>query len=202
MPISQGLLYYLPDGELKVISQDTGELSGLLLRRNELASYIHLGSLPLPPNTSPPCLKCSQRPVCGLYLKIEQERGATLNREREDGLTLTLTPPSIPQPLTEDLNLFWRENTQWTYFEHWDRLIELEKKETVKLKREILLLSSKAREKKGNCLSEMVLFKAERSLDSLSWLYHFRKALSSDCKLLSLDISPSFSFYDDIYDDI
>lgn len=139
--IPGGLLYYIKDSTMIGVSSPSGEIRGLVIRRNELANFMSNNRLPPMLKQKFTCSNCSLLRTCVLY-----------HRATENG-----TPDSsgIPDLFLEHSNHLNLQHIQ--YFLTWDRLIDLERNDTQRMKKEIWSMTSKEREKLGRCFSQMVL---------------------------------------------
>ncbi|RYR04969.1 hypothetical protein Ahy_B06g084783 isoform B [Arachis hypogaea] len=122
--IDSGLLYYLQSDQTQGIVAQRSDLVGLIMRRNELASDIlkALTSQQLPPMLKSPgiCKGCRHLNVCSIYHKLHG--GSTKSSGLED----------VFDSLTDHLT-----SSHSKFLCHWDRLIDLEAKETELLRKEM-----------------------------------------------------------------
>ncbi|MCO5599936.1 hypothetical protein L7F22_054043 [Adiantum nelumboides] len=162
--IDCGLLYYSKSAELHIIRTARNEIRGLILARNELASYMTRkqgneeeavqflietmtrSELPATIDDERTCSRCYVSDSCMLYRKSETNEEISKEDERE-------------WPLT---NLFDRHTSHLTkthiaFFKHWDNLLSLEEADTVKHRREMWTMTAPARERAGRCYANMVL---------------------------------------------
>ncbi|KAK3084107.1 hypothetical protein FSP39_008260 [Pinctada imbricata] len=180
----QGLLLYLKEPDMKVISADHLNKRGLLQLRNEMAYYLSrqvlkscemgsnsytLGRLPEPINNPRACSKCPQLLNCSLYQKaIEQ-------RDHSPSHTMATLVPQTLAHLTQD---------HLDYFTHWCLLLDLEMKSGLKhggLK-DIWCKSGKEREDLGEAISGLTLDNSqliEEDSEQIFIKFHRERSLSS-----------------------
>lgn len=137
-----GVLYYTETSEISRIPAIRHELIHMVMRRNELASYVRQ-PYALPPMLKSPhlCGKCYAQTSCFLYHKlIENGSGETSGMgEKFDDLMKHLKP--IHQQ----------------FFQKWDELITKEEKDVVKVRKELWTMTSTEREKLGRCFAHVVI---------------------------------------------
>jgi DNA replication ATP-dependent helicase Dna2 len=134
------------------------ELRGLVIRRNDIAHYLQ-NDHKLPPTLTDPhnCKHCHQLNNCTLFHKAV-----------ENGTVETSHMGDLFLDTTKHLNA-----NHLAYFAKWNKLIELEKKDSLLYRKEIWSLTSSEREKLGRCFGGMVLESVGNS-DS-KYEYLFRK---------------------------
>uniref|UniRef100_A0A2N9F1V3 DNA replication ATP-dependent helicase/nuclease n=1 Tax=Fagus sylvatica TaxID=28930 RepID=A0A2N9F1V3_FAGSY len=173
--IDSGLLYYLQSGQTQGIKVRRSDLVGLIMRRNELANDILKASTTqqLPPMTRSPsmCKGCRHLNVCSIYHKAHG--GSTESSglgDVFDSHTNQLTPAHC------------------MFLRHWDRLIDLEAKETELVKKQIWR-SHSLKNDSTSCLSSIVLDASDelphqKSLKDNRFIYRFvhRDLLSVNVK--------------------
>ncbi|XP_028798856.1 DNA replication ATP-dependent helicase/nuclease DNA2 isoform X2 [Neltuma alba] len=122
--IDSGLLYYLRSDQTEGIVVQRSDLVGLIMRRNELASDIlrALTTQQLPPMLQSPsiCRGCRHLNVCSIYHKVQG------GSAKSSGLG------DLFDSHTNHLS-----STYSKFLCHWDRLIDLEAKETELVKKEM-----------------------------------------------------------------
>ncbi|MED6121097.1 hypothetical protein PIB30_027033 [Stylosanthes scabra] len=162
--IDSGLLYYLQSDQTQGIVAQRSDLVGLIMRRNELASDIlkALTLQQLPPMLQSPgiCRGCRHLNVCSIYHKAHG--GSTKSSGLDD----------VFDSLTNHLT-----SSHSKFLCHWDRLIDLEAKETELLRKEMWRSHSL---KAPNCgsLSSIVLdgshgIPHQKSLKDNLFVYRF-----------------------------
>ncbi|KAI5475195.1 DNA replication ATP-dependent helicase Dna2 [Pseudohyphozyma bogoriensis] len=164
--VDSGLLYYSTTNEVFRIKPARNEIRGLLIARNEFATYLHRRTT----------LSTS------LFPKFEDDEEeiavppSTLEREEA---ALPLLPPPIDEPrsckwcyavdgdecINEDeadpLQMMFDDKTghltetHLKFFKDWERLISLEEQELVRFKKEIWTMGAEERQKFGRCLANM-----------------------------------------------
>ncbi|XP_030475354.2 DNA replication ATP-dependent helicase/nuclease JHS1 [Syzygium oleosum] len=143
-PIDSGLLYYLQSDHTHGITVRRSDLVGLIMRRNELATYIleALTTQQLPPMLQSPsiCKGCRHIDVCTLYHKAHG--GSTENSGLGDLFN------AYTNHLTTAHSDFLR---------HWDRLIDLEAREAEHRKKELWRSRNSRRDESACSLSSLVL---------------------------------------------
>ncbi|EXB70693.1 DNA2-like helicase [Morus notabilis] len=122
--IDSGLLYYLQSEQTQGIAVRRSDLTGLIMRRNELATDIlkALTTQVLPPMLQSPgmCRGCRHLNVCTIYHKVH---GGSAESSGLGDLF--------------DSNTHHLTNAHGVFHRHWDWLIDLEAKETQLSKSEI-----------------------------------------------------------------
>ncbi|KAL5799099.1 hypothetical protein ACOSQ2_003919 [Xanthoceras sorbifolium] len=163
--IDSGLLYYLQSDQTQGITVRRSDLVGLIMRRNELANDILKASTlqQLPPMLQNPsmCKGCRHLPVCTIYHKAHG------GNTESSGLGNVFD--SHVQHLT---------TAHYVFLRHWDRLIDIEAKETQLLKNEIWRSRGLSSDHSTSCLSSIVLDTSNELLRQKSdkanrFVYHF-----------------------------
>ncbi|GMR37101.1 hypothetical protein PMAYCL1PPCAC_07296, partial [Pristionchus mayeri] len=122
LPIHEGRLLYLKDGITRRVMPRSAELKGIISRRNDVASFIGVGSsykkLPAPRSETRFCTKCDYASACTLYGKAFEREG---KEEESDS-----SPPSdealaFQLQMTEHLT-----QKHLDYFRRWQRWQSLE----------------------------------------------------------------------------
>ncbi|KAG6911010.1 hypothetical protein DXG01_005425 [Tephrocybe rancida] len=155
--VSSGLLYYTQSEEVTRVPTSRNEIRGLIIARNEMASYMmrrnrksesDKGPNPLPEPFLPPtiddertCKRCYAIDACMLYRKAIENVEDTSSPIADiyDLKTSHLTPPRAQ------------------FFKQWEALVALEEQDLVRFKKELWTMSAADRELKGRCFSSMVL---------------------------------------------
>ncbi|KAF5357379.1 hypothetical protein D9758_005868 [Tetrapyrgos nigripes] len=147
--VSSGLLYYTQSEEVVEVPASRNELRGLIIGRNELATYMmrrqRKGSSEpfLPPTIDDErvCKKCYSLDSCMLYRKAVEDV--------EDHFS----------PIADAYSLKTSHLTpsQSTFFKQWEHLIALEEQDIGRFRKELWTMGAAEREKNGRCFSEMVL---------------------------------------------
>ncbi|KAL0547963.1 hypothetical protein IC582_012402 [Cucumis melo] len=142
--VGYGLLYYLRSDQTQGIRVQRSDLVGLIMRRNELANNILKASTAqlLPPMLQNPnvCKGCRHLDVCTIYHKMQ-------NGSKE----------------TSGLGVLFESHTDHLqashsiFFQHWERLIDLEAKELELVKRGVWHSRSTDKNQTSTCLSSIVL---------------------------------------------
>ena len=173
------MLCYLGNAETVRISAERRHLVQMIIRRNELASYLRARSI-LPPvlNNSRLCGQCYAQTSCFLYHKLS-----------EDGTGDRLQPK-------QEFNRLVRNLTQddQAFFKKWDDLLSKEESEMMKFRRELWTMTSEHRQKLGRCFSNVIIVSGSASGQDGSkigrFLYTFAKYEGSDkCSFLESQIS-------------
>ncbi|KAJ8756155.1 hypothetical protein K2173_024702 [Erythroxylum novogranatense] len=142
--IDSGLLYYLPSDETRGVSVQRSDLVGLIMRRNELAVDILKASnmQHLPPMLRSPsiCRTCRHLDVCTIYHKVYG------GSKEASGLG------ELFQSHVHHLTA-----AHCAFFQHWDRLIDLEAKEMQLVKNSIWQSRNTKNAQSTSYLSSMVL---------------------------------------------
>ncbi|XP_030549255.2 DNA replication ATP-dependent helicase/nuclease JHS1 isoform X3 [Rhodamnia argentea] len=143
-PIDSGLLYYLQSDHTHGITVRRSDLVGLIMRRNELATYIlkALTTQQLPPMLQSPsiCKGCRHIDVCTLYHKAHG--GSTENSGLSD----------LFNAYTYHLTTVHSD-----FLRHWDRLIDLEAREAEHRKKGLWRSRNSRRDESACSLSSLVL---------------------------------------------
>ncbi|KAI9092990.1 hypothetical protein K1719_027513 [Acacia pycnantha] len=179
--IDSGLLYYLQSDLTEGIVVQRSDLVGLIMRRNELASDIlkALTTQQLPPMLQSPsiCRGCRHLNVCSIYHKVQggSAKSSGLG-DVFDSHTNHLSP------------------TYCKFLCHWDRLIDLEAKETELAKKE-MWRSHTFRSHNSTGLSSVILdasnkIPCQKSLKDNCFIYRFVRCDSSSLSEVS-DGDPS-----------
>ncbi|KAG6852485.1 hypothetical protein C0991_011583 [Blastosporella zonata] len=153
--VPSGLLYYTQSEEVTRVPASRNEIRGLMIVRNEMASYMMrrngnfreaASSTPepfLPPTIDDErvCKRCYAFDTCMLYRKAVENVEDTSSPIADiyDLKTSHLTPP----------------RTQ--FFKQWEALISLEEQDLVRFKKELWTMGAAERELKGRCFGSMVL---------------------------------------------
>ncbi|KAG7018906.1 DNA replication ATP-dependent helicase/nuclease DNA2, partial [Cucurbita argyrosperma subsp. argyrosperma] len=142
--VGYGLLYYLQSDQTQGIRVQRSDLVGLIMRRNELANNILKASTAqlLPPMLQIPnvCKGCRHLDVCTIYHKMQN------GSKESSGLGALF-----------DSNTDHLKASHGIFFQHWERLIDLEAKETELVKRGVWHTRSAEKNQTSTCLSSIVL---------------------------------------------
>ncbi|GMY22919.1 DNA replication ATP-dependent helicase/nuclease JHS1 isoform X2 [Fagus crenata] len=204
--IDSGLLYYLQSGQTQGIVVRRSDLVGLIMRRNELANDILKASTTqqLPPMTRSPsmCKGCRHLNVCSIYHKASHPHVLLCKIHSHSYSKSIKCGKIIPTKgvahggSTESSGLgdvFDSHTNQLTlahcmFLRHWDRLIDLEAKETELVKKQIWR-SHSLKNDSTSCLSSIVLDASDelphqKSLKDNRFIYRFvhRDLLSVNVK--------------------
>ncbi|KAL9008172.1 MAG: hypothetical protein Q9173_006674 [Seirophora scorigena] len=140
--VACGILYYMESSETSRIPAIRHELMHMVMKRNELASYIRQ-RVKLPPMLKSPhlCGKCYAQKPCFVYHKlIEDGDGETSGlKEKFDQVVRHLKPSHAD------------------FFRKWDDLLTKEEKDIVKFRRELWTMQGVDREKIGRCFSNVII---------------------------------------------
>ncbi|XP_022637202.1 DNA replication ATP-dependent helicase/nuclease DNA2 isoform X2 [Vigna radiata var. radiata] len=186
--VDSGLLYYLQSDQTQGIVVQRSDLTGLIMQRNELASYIlkALTLQQLPPMLQSPsiCRGCRHLNVCSIYHKAN---GGSTEISGLGEIFYSLT-----NHMTSSHSKFLRQ---------WDRLIDLEAKESEILRKEVWQSqSSKSSNRSG--LSSIVLdslgIPLEKSLKDNQFTYRFIQQDSSSNLSEVSNVSSSVSLENDL----
>lgn len=142
--VACGILYYTESSEISRVPAIRHELMHMVMKRNELASYVRQ-RVELPSMLKSPhlCGKCYAQKPCFIYHKlIEDGNGETSGmREKFEEVVRHLNPSHA------------------VFLKKWDGLLTREEKDVVKLRRELWTMQSGQREKLGRCFSNVVIEK-------------------------------------------
>eukprot|EP01083_Nonionella_stella_P277847 944715_1 len=172
--IDRGLLLYLASGDLHMVPVRRGELRPLVMKRNELASYLKdsSGSLPaMLQNDEFTCRRCFSRNACFLYHKAI-----------EDGTAETSGLGDV-----FDENVIEMTEVQKSYFSHWNNLLDLETGDAVSSRREIWTIPSDEREKLGRCFGSLQIVSSD--LVGGGFVYTLQRSASAKDRSLPLSES-------------
>eukprot|EP01018_Ginkgo_biloba_P039983 Gb_09620 [translate_table: standard] len=143
--VSSGLLYYLHTNQTQGVTVQHADLIGLMMRRNEHATNMLTSSSTqlLPPmlknyNT---CQSCRHLDACTVYHKAQEGGNA-----ESSGLGDLF-----------NCHVGHLSSACCEFLQHWDRLIDLEARDSQIACSEIWRKPSLRREEEGSCLSSMVL---------------------------------------------
>ncbi|KZS87370.1 Dna2-domain-containing protein [Sistotremastrum niveocremeum HHB9708] len=149
--VPAGLLYYTQSEEVIQVPATRNELRGLIIARNEMASYISKRRTSLAQSTGeeellPPtiddewsCGHCYAVDACMLYRKAVERIEDT----------------------TSDIALLYREKTghlteaQCDFFQKWEELISIEEQDTWRILKELWTMTAEERESQGRCFADM-----------------------------------------------
>ncbi|KAK7350768.1 hypothetical protein VNO77_09705 [Canavalia gladiata] len=186
--IESGLLYYLQSDQTQGIMVQRSDLIGLIMRRNELASDLlkALTLQQLPPMLQSPsmCRGCRHFNVCSIYHKAH------------GGSTESSGLGELFDSHTNHMTSLHSE-----FLRHWDRLIDLEAKETELLKKEVWRSHSLKSPNSGG-LSSIVLDASQgiphqKSLKDNHFIYCFVRQDTSSLSGIS-DASSNASLKNDL----
>ncbi|KIY67509.1 Dna2-domain-containing protein [Cylindrobasidium torrendii FP15055 ss-10] len=154
LDVTSGLLYYTQSEEVVQVPVGRHELRGLIIYRNEMASYMSRRSTApldrsgskvpfLPPTIDDErqCNRCYVLDTCMLYRKAveEIEDSSSPIHEIYHIKTEHLTP------------------VHTKFFKDWEHLIAMEESELGRFRKEIWTLSAAEREEKGRCFASMII---------------------------------------------
>lgn len=149
--ITYGVLYYMETSKTMRIPAIRNELREMIMQRNRLAGYVRERSVQLPPmlKSKHMCGRCYAKVPCFTYHKLaDNGDGETSGMaEKFDEVIGHLTP------------------VHQEFFLKWENLLTLEEKESQKLKRELWTMTSKEREKKSRCFSDVIIEEGSSSVD-------------------------------------
>ncbi|KAL8748361.1 MAG: hypothetical protein Q9184_007361 [Pyrenodesmia sp. 2 TL-2023] len=137
-----GILYYTESSEISRVPAIRHELMHMVMKRNELASYIRQ-RIVLPPMLKSPhlCGNCYAQKPCFIYHKlIEDGNGETSGMKEKF------------EEVVRHLN-----SSHADFLKKWDELLTKEEKDVVKLRRELWTMQSGQREKLGRCFSNVII---------------------------------------------
>ena len=155
LEVPSGLLYYTQGSDLIRVPAKRHEVRGILLLRNEMASYIAARwrdgfdpkstnrFLPPPIDDEYACKKCFSSDACTLYRKAVEQN-----------------PVEDPKSPVYDL---WKEKTghltdaHSEFFAKWERLIALEEADMTRFRRELWTMTARERELRGRAFADLVL---------------------------------------------
>ncbi|GAK67711.1 DNA replication helicase DNA2 [Moesziomyces antarcticus] len=185
--VNDGLLYYSKSGEMHRISRSRNEVRSLIIGRNELAHYLrHNPSRLAKPDPEaaqtdrvrvlPPtidseykCRRCYAVDGCMLFRRaIENvvEPKEESNTSHEDVSRLSVAEAQgtdlVLARRTPIADVYEQKTSHLTavhleFFRKWDRLLNLEEEDAVRIRREMWTMSAEQREKAGRCFASMRL---------------------------------------------
>ena len=189
-PVEDGLLYYTQSEEVVRVPRGRNEIRGLLVARNEMASYIvrrsgegaketdadvdvEEGASFLPPTIDDErvCGRCYALDTCMLYRRV----GVLMLLftlfflilwcdQAVENVVDTRSPiASVYALKTGHLTM-----DQAAFFKRWEAMIALEERDLVRFKKELWTMGARERERKGRCFADMVLDGSFRSSSSSS----------------------------------
>ncbi|CDU25051.1 related to DNA2-DNA helicase [Sporisorium scitamineum] len=179
--VNDGLLYYSKSGELHRISRSRNEVRSLIIGRNELAHYLrHDASrlrkskltdaeeelapvLPPTIDSEHKCRRCYAVDGCMLFRRAVENVVEPSEAEMGDiegssapkrGKVLSRRTPiaDVFEQKTEHLT-----DIHLDFFRKWDRLLNLEEEDAVRIRREMWTMTAEQREKVGRCFGNMRL---------------------------------------------
>ncbi|XP_021612067.1 DNA replication ATP-dependent helicase/nuclease JHS1 isoform X4 [Manihot esculenta] len=163
--IDSGILHYLQSDQTQGIMVRRSDVVGLIMRRNELASDILKASKiqQLPPVLQSPsmCRNCRHLAVCTIYHKVHG------GSKESSGLGDLY-----------DSRVHHLSAAHCAFLQQWDRLIDLEAKETQLVKSEIWHSNGIKSDRSTNCISSIVLDSSnglshQKSLKDNRFIYRF-----------------------------
>ncbi|KAJ7535699.1 hypothetical protein O6H91_12G043000 [Diphasiastrum complanatum] len=167
--VKAGLLFYLHTNQTQGIGAQHGDLTGLLIRRNEHASSILAASssqiLPSMLQNLHTCQGCRLLDICSVYHKGQ---GGT---SESSGLGELF-----------DAQISHLNKNHYEFLQHWDHLIDLEARGIYASQSEIWRTPSSSREEQGRCLSSMMLdfstgYSGDEESSNDRFVYCFRRVL-------------------------
>ncbi|KAK7401394.1 hypothetical protein VNO78_12831 [Psophocarpus tetragonolobus] len=187
--VDSGLLYYLQSDQTQGVVVQRSDLTGLIMRRNELASDVlkalTLQQLPPMLQSSSICRGCRHLNVCSIYHKAHGgNTGSSGLGEVFDSLTNHLT------------------SLHSKFLRHWDHLIDLEAKVAELLNKEVWQSHSSKSPNSGGLYS-IVLDASqgipyEKSLKDNQFIYRFIQQESSSSLSGVSDVSSSAPLKNDL----
>ncbi|SJX65083.1 related to DNA2-DNA helicase [Sporisorium reilianum f. sp. reilianum] len=179
--VSDGLLYYSKSGELHRISRSRNEVRSLIIGRNELAHYLrHDASrlrkpkveeaeeeaapvLPPTIDSEHKCRRCYAVDGCMLFRRavenVVEPSEANVGDIGGGGASRTGKVLARRTPIAD---VFEQKTDHLTdvhldFFRKWDRLLNLEEEDAVRIRREMWTMTAEQREKVGRCFGNMRL---------------------------------------------
>ncbi|KAJ1978736.1 DNA replication endonuclease-helicase Dna2 [Dimargaris xerosporica] len=151
IPIENGLLYYIKTNETILVPAFRDEIRGLMVTRNEMATYIvSRRRLPSMLQNLRMCKMCPVVDTCVLY-----HRSLELGTAESSGLG------ALFDTKTAGLTVH-----HLAFFERWEQLINAEEKDMSRFRKEIWCMLAKEREQMGRCWSDMMIVQAEAASDN------------------------------------
>ncbi len=170
--VDDGLLYYSKSGELHRISRSRNEVRSLIIGRNELAHYLRhdadaarlmtneepIQVLPPTIDSEHKCRRCYAVDGCMLFRRavenvVEPSEAATTSASKAGRILSRRTPiADVFEQKTDHLT-----NVHLDFFRKWDRLLNLEEEDAVRIRREMWTMTAEQREKVGRCFGNMRL---------------------------------------------
>ncbi|KAK7049300.1 DNA replication endonuclease-helicase Dna2 [Paramarasmius palmivorus] len=155
--VTSGLLYYTQSDEVVQVPASRNELRGLLIARNEIASYMTRRNAQtdrnaletdieepfLPPtiDSQNTCKRCYALDTCMLYRKAVEN----------------VVDNDSPIADIYDMRTSHLTSSQAAFFKDWENLISLEEDDVTRFRKELWTMGAAEREAKGRCFSSMVL---------------------------------------------
>ncbi|KAJ8468324.1 hypothetical protein ONZ45_g17286 [Pleurotus djamor] len=157
--VPSGLLYYTQNEEVVNVPVGRNEIRGLMIVRNEMATYMmtryrslekgfspdakHKADVHLPPtiNDERICKRCDLVDTCMLYRKAIEH----------------VDDDDSPISDTYAVNTGHLTPSQCAFFEKWEALISLEEQDLLRYKTELWTMNASERETKGRCFSSMII---------------------------------------------
>jgi len=185
--VDSGLLYYSQSGELIKIQAARNEIRGLVIARNEFATYLHRrGTLTV------------RYPHAPVPVVQQEEDKDEFDCFDDDPLDADVAKPLLPAPIDDFRSCKWcyvgdacavyrravegelalsddgeepvqalfyaraghLTAAQAEFFRQWERLISLEEQELVRFKKEIWTMGAEERAKLGRCLANLAIDQA------------------------------------------
>ncbi|KAG7440565.1 Dna2-domain-containing protein [Guyanagaster necrorhizus] len=148
LEVSSGLLYYTQSEEVVQVDVNRNELRGLIMARNEMASYMVRRHQDPPERFLPPtldderlCKRCYVLDTCMLYRKAVENVEDT-NSPIADAYSLKTSHLSPSHA---------------AFFKQWEHLVSLEESDMSRFKKELWTMGASERESKGRCFGSMVI---------------------------------------------
>ena len=180
--VNDGLLFYSKSGELHRISSSRNEVRSLIIGRNELAHYLRHDATRLRKSQSteadqepvpvlPPtidsehkCRRCYAVDGCMLFRRAV-ENVVEPSQAQVGDIEGQSAPPKMGKMLsrrTPVADVFEQKTDHLThvhleFFRKWDRLLNLEEEDAVRIRREMWTMTAEQREKVGRCFGNMRL---------------------------------------------
>lgn len=167
-PIEYGLLYYSKSQELQLVRRRNNEIRGLILARNDLASYLvkkdhrlEIERSVLPPTIDNDwtCSRCYVNDICMLYKRaVDNKKEDDANYDSADEYLediMMQEESAIAQVYTSKTSHLTHEHL--AFFRKWDELLTLEESDNVRYRREMWTMTAAEREKRGRCFANMVM---------------------------------------------
>ena len=139
--VAYGILYYMENSQMSLITGVRHEILQMVKQRNVLACYVR-DRVELPPMLRDPrlCGRCYAQTPCLVYHKLIEDGDADSS--------------GLNQRFSEQVGHLTA--THQEFFRKWDELLTKEEADLFKFRRELWTMTSQEREKMGRCFGDLV----------------------------------------------